>query len=85
MNEKTMVSDALNGANGELKTFADMIPQTENPELKQCLKQMRNACETSQEKIYQIAKEKQYYTPAQKATPEEIHHVKSILSQPKMF
>lgn len=85
MNEKTMVSDALNGANGELKMFADMIPQTENAELKQCLKQMRNACETSQEKIYQIAKEKQYYTPAQKATQEEISHVKSILSQPKMF
>ena len=30
MNEKTMVSDALVGVNGELKTFGDIIPQTEN-------------------------------------------------------
>ena len=37
MNEKTMVSDALVGVNGELKMFGDMIPQTENQELKQCL------------------------------------------------
>ena len=33
MNEKTMVSDALVGVNGELKTFGDIIPQTENKEL----------------------------------------------------
>lgn len=85
MTEKTMVSDALNGVNGELKMFGDMIPQTENTELKQCLKQMRTKCESAQERIYQIAKEKQYYTPAQKATQEEINHVKSILSQPKLF
>ena len=29
MDEKTMVSDALVGVNGELKMFGDMIPQTE--------------------------------------------------------
>ena len=44
MDEKTMVSDALVGVNGELKMFGDMIPQTENKELKQCLKQIRNQC-----------------------------------------
>ena len=50
MDEKTMVSDALVGINGELKMFGDMIPQTENKELKQCLKQIRNQCEMAQEK-----------------------------------
>ena len=55
MDEKTMVSDALVGINGELKMFGDMIPQTENKELKQCLKQMRNQCEMSQEKMYDAA------------------------------
>ena len=49
MNEKTMVSDALVGVNGELKMFGEIIPQTENKELKQCLKQIRNECETQQE------------------------------------
>lgn len=50
MDEKTLVSDALVGINGELKMFGDMIPQTENKELKQCLKQIRNQCEMAQEK-----------------------------------
>ena len=76
MNEKTMVSDALVGVNGELKMFGDMIPQTENQELKQCLKQIRNQCEMSQEKLY---------VPAAKATKEEVDHVRSILTQPKTF
>ncbi len=84
MDEKTMVSDALVGVNGELKMFGDMIPQTENKELKQCLKQIRNQCEMSQEKLYEVAREKSYYVPAAKATQQEIEHVKSILTQPKI-
>lgn len=84
MDEKTMVSDALVGANNELKMFGDMISQTENKELKQCLKQLRNDCEMSQEKLYQIAREKSYYVPAAKATEEEKQHVKSILTQGNM-
>lgn len=82
MDEKTMVSDALVGTNGELKMFGEYISQTENQELKQCLKQMRNQCEMSQEKLYQVAREKSYYVPAAKATKEEVDHVKSILTQP---
>lgn len=57
MDEKTMVSDALTGINGELKMFGDMIPQTENPALKQTLKEIRNKCEMSQEELYQIARQ----------------------------
>ncbi len=82
LNEKTMVVDALNGVNGELTRFGEMIPQTENKELKQCLKQIRNECEMSQEKLYQAARDKHYYIPAEKASQQEIDHVKSILTQP---
>ncbi|MDO4297613.1 MAG: spore coat protein [Lachnospiraceae bacterium] len=81
MDEKTMVSDTLAGINGELVRYGEMIPQTENAQLKQTLKQIRNQCETSQEEIYQIARAKQYYVPAAKATKEEIEHVKMILTQ----
>lgn len=80
LNEKTMVSDTLASVNGELVRFGEMIPQTENKELKQCLKQLRNECEMSQEKLYQIAREKSYYVPAAKASEQEISHVKSILT-----
>lgn len=85
MDEKTMVSDALVGVNGELKMFGDMIAQTENKELKQCLKQIRNQTEMSQESLYELARKKSYYIPAAKASPQEIEHVKSVITQPKMM
>ena len=75
MDEKTMVRDALVGINGELKMYAEYITQSENPQLKQTLKQMRNKAETAQEQLYQIAREKAYYVPATKATDEEVAHV----------
>ena len=78
INEKTMVSDALTGLNGELKMFGEMIPQTENQQLKTVLKQLRNNCELSQEELYQIAREKAYDVPAQKASEQEIEHVKGL-------
>lgn len=81
MQEKTMVADALAGINGELTRLAGMIAQSENKELKQTLKQFRNACEQSQEELYQIAREKAYYVPAQKATEEEVAHVKGLFTQ----
>ena len=47
LQEKIMVADTLAGINGELLRYAEMIPQSENKELKQTLKQFRNACEQS--------------------------------------
>ena len=84
MQEKTMVADTLAGINGELTRYAGMIAQSENKELKQTLKQIRNACEQSQEELYQIARAKQYYVPASKATEEEVQHVKSLFTQSVM-
>lgn len=81
MQEKVMVSDTLQGVNGELVRFGEMIPQTENKQLKMTLKQLRNQCEMSQEELFEIAKSKQYYVPAAKATDSEIQQVKSIFTQ----
>ena len=85
MTDKTMVSDTLAGINGELVRYGEMISQTENQQLKQTLKQMRNQCEMSQEEIYKLAREREYYVPAAPATQEEIDHVKSLFPQDKMF
>ncbi len=85
MDEKTMVSDALTGINSELKMYADYIAQSEDPQLKQTLKQMRNKTETSQEQLYQIAREKSYYVPAAKASQEDIEHVKSLFTADSML
>ncbi len=81
MQEKVMVADTLAGINGELTRYSGMIAQSENPELKQTLKQFRNACEQSQEELYKLAREKSYYVPAQKATEEEVAHVRSLFTQ----
>lgn len=81
LQEKIMVADTLAGINGELLRYAEMIPQSENKELKQTLKQLRNACEQSQEELYNIAREKSYYVPAAKATDEEVRHVKELFKQ----
>ena len=81
LQEKIMVADTLAGINGELIRYAEMIAQSENKELKQTLKQIRNACEQSQEELYQIARDKSYYVPASKATEEEIQHVKNLFTQ----
>ena len=81
MQEKTMVADNLAGINGELTRYAGMIAQSETKELKQTLKQFRTACEQSQEELYQIARETSYYVPAEKATAEEVAHVRSLFTQ----
>ena len=78
--DKTMVADTLAGINGELMRFGEMIPQTENKELKTTLKQFRTACEQSQEELYQIAREKSYYVPAAAAMLKEIEHVRTLFS-----
>lgn len=80
LEDKIMVTDTLAGINGELVRFGEMIPQTENKELKTTLKQIRTACEQSQEELYQIAREKSYYVPASKATQTEIDHVKNLFT-----
>ena len=85
MQEKTMVNDVLAGMNGELVRYGEMIPQTENQVLKSTLKQLRNACEMSQEELYQMAREKAYYVPASAAAKEDIEHVKSLYSQNSMM
>lgn len=79
MQEKVMVADALGSINSGLKTFGDMISQTENQQLRQTLIQMRNETETSQYELYTLAKGKGYYHPAQMAKEDEITNVKSII------
>ncbi|HWT74536.1 MAG TPA: spore coat protein [Mobilitalea sp.] len=78
MQEKAMVSDALNTINSGMKTYTDMIAQTENQQLRSALQQMRNEAEQSQYELYTIAKNKNYYQPAQQASQSEINSLKSI-------
>lgn len=79
MQEKAMVADALNSINSSLKTYTDMISQTENQQLRTTLQQMRNEAEQSQYELYQIAKNKNYYKSAGQASQNKIDELKSTL------
>ena len=83
MKEKAMVSDALFSINACLASFGSMIPQTENIELRQSLQQMRNSKEQSQLDLFNIAREKQYYVPAKKATDSQVCEMKTMLNTMK--
>lgn len=85
MQEKAMVTDALNAVNNGLKGLEDMITQTEHQDLRQTLIKMRNDTETSQYELYSIAKSKNYYVPARPATAQEIESVKASVCQPQTF
>lgn len=79
MQEKTMVSDALSSINSGLKSYGDMISQTEHMQLRQTLQKLRNETETSQYELFTLAKSKNYYEPAQCASQDDIKSVKSAI------
>ena len=81
MDEKIMVSDTLTQINSSLEQCSQMITQTANKDLRDKMIQMRNAAETSQYELFQIAKQHGYYEPAAPATPEDISKVKSIFTE----
>lgn len=81
MQEKEMVSDYLAGLDASLAKYGGIIAETENEELRRTIQSLRNQDEIRQYALFQKAKEKGYYIPAQQATAEEIATVKQQLSQ----
>lgn len=81
MNEKDIVNDYLSGLKSSLTGYATAIGETDNPELRQTLQQMRDQDEKRQFQVYQIAKQKGYYQPADPANVNEITNVRNQLSQ----
>lgn len=81
MQEKEMINDYLSGINASLAGYGGIIAQTENEQLRETIQQMRDQDEVRQYKLFQKAKEKGYYIPAQSATESEISIVKQQVSQ----
>lgn len=81
MDEKTMVNDVLNETKAELKTYQDVITETDNMQLRSAIQQIRNNCESFQYELYKVAQSKGYYIPAQQATQQEITQTKNQLQQ----
>ncbi len=77
LQEKAMVNDALSSVKSSLTTYATVISECSNPNLRQTIQQIRNNCETSQYELFQIAQSKGYYKPATMADDNEVQQIKS--------
>ncbi len=80
MDEKVMINDALGMAKTGITTYATAITECANPTLRSTFQEIRNNCECSQFELYHLAHSKNYYTPAQQATDQEVNVVKNQLS-----
>ena len=81
MQEKEMISDYLGCLNASIAAYGGIIAQCENQELRETIQQLRNQDEKRQYELFQKARAKGYYIPAEPATSEEIATVKAQLSK----
>lgn len=81
MDEKYMVNDILESVKAELTTYQGVISEAENTSLRQTIQQIRNNDEAFQYELFKVASAKGYYTPAGKASQDEINKVRNEVSQ----
>lgn len=79
MQDKEMVNDILSMAKSSLTTYASVISESSNQQLRQTIQQMRNSDEQFQYQLYQIAEQKGFYKAAAQADQSDIQTVKSQL------
>ena len=81
MQERDMVLDILSGTKSSIGTYAKVITECADPQLRQTFQQMRDSDEKFQYDLYKVASEKGYYMAAPPANPTDTQHVKSFLNQ----
>ena len=81
MQERDMVLDVLSGAKASLGTYAKIITECNDQNLRQTFQQMRDSDEKFQYQLYRIAEEKGYYIPSPCAGAADSEGIKSKLSQ----
>ncbi|WP_188943818.1 spore coat protein [Virgibacillus salexigens] len=75
-----MVNDYLAGLKASLTGYATYISESNNPQLRQTLIQLRNQDESRHRALYEYALQKGYYQPAAPATQQVIQQTKTQLS-----
>ncbi|RSK25793.1 spore coat protein [Bacillus sp. HMF5848] len=81
LNEKDMVADYLSQLNASLGSYAQVIAQSDNKQLRDTFVQIRNQDEQKQWEVYQAALQRNYYTPASKASHQDVQQVKQQFMQ----
>ena len=80
MQEKEMVLDILSGTKASLGSYAKVIMETANPQLRQTFQQMRDGDEKFQYDLYRLAEQKGYYVPSPQCSQQDAEHIKCALS-----
>ena len=80
MQEKDMVYDILGGLKSSLGTYAKVISECSNQNLREKFQQMRDGDEKGQYDLYKIAEQKGYYNPSPAATPMQCDEIKGKLA-----
>ncbi|MCL2406481.1 MAG: spore coat protein [Defluviitaleaceae bacterium] len=81
MHEKDMVFDVLSGTKASLASYAKVITECDNSQLRQTFQQMRDGDEKFQYDLYKIAASKGYYHPAPPANGQDISCLKNTLQE----
>ena len=84
MNDKDMLNDYLAMIKASLATYANVIAETGDSQLRSTFQQLRDQDEQRQYQIAQTAMQKGYYKPAAPAAQNDIQQVKSELTSPSM-
>lgn len=79
MDERTMVNDILEETKSKLSFYQNAISESENIELRQTLKQLRDNLESFQYELFKVASSKGYYASSSIADSKEIQKVKKEL------
>ena len=79
MQEKVMVNDALSMVKSSLATYAQVISECANPQLRSTIQQIRNSDENSQYELYKLAQSKGFYQPALMADDNLVRQTKMQL------
>lgn len=80
MEEKHMVNDILESSKYEIKIYSDAIVETENPDLRQTLQNIRSNLESFEYELFKLATSKGYYNPPNQVKPEKINKIKTMLN-----
>ena len=81
MQEKDMVLDVLSGTKASIGTYAKVITECCDQNLRTTFQQMRDCDEKFQYDLYKIAEQKGYYTGAPSADQVESSSIKSMLNK----
>ncbi len=81
MQEKDMVLDVLSGTKSSIGSYAKVITECSDQNLRKTFQQMRDGDEKFQYDLYKIAESKGYYTCSPTANQQEAQQIKMELSQ----